>query len=110
MLGEYFLRGVYLAAALSVGATVPILAMLRVLIGRRLDESRLALILVEHLLSLKALIAVLAIVRYSSALHGDAGDLGSVALGLTYALLGLHGLVTIYRVGKWWLGMRRTRP
>lgn len=106
MSGDTEVALIYIAAAVAVGYSIPVLVMIRILVGRRMREGALASILIEQLIWLKIIISSLAFYRYTSLVDGELGRVPAAILEFVYALLFVQGTVTIYRVGKWWLDMR----
>ena len=106
MLGDETDALIFLLASITVGFSIPVLVMIRILVGREMPAGSLSGILLEQLLALKVLIVTLAFYRYSSAIEGDRGRLPLELVELAYIFLVLQGIVTIYRVGEWWLAVR----
>lgn len=96
-----------LAMTLTVGAAVPILFMLRVFIGQRHRGLGLGIILLDALITIKALVVAVGVVLTWNVIAYDDGRVRRELLTVVLILLALQAWVTLVRIVYWWLDMRR---
>ena len=94
----------FLAAALVMGFTVGIISAIRIMIGRRVASTDLAIIAIDSLLSINAIAGLLAVYLWSIEIRGGEELVDEIAIFALYLGLSANGIVTAYRLALWWSG------